>query len=266
MYANGFVITHEAIKDNLYEQIGTKRTGNLAFSLLQTKENVVANIYNRAFNSSYVGGDGKTLIATDHPTLAGTASNKLTTDADMSEASLEDLSIQLMNATNSRGMKIALMSKTLIVPPALAFEATRILKSTGQNDSANNAVNALRSMGYYTDVVVNPYLTDADAYFIRTNAPEGHEAVPARGAAVRTGRRLRHLQHQIQGTGFEFRFPAGFINGVMASPSCSRIQVRFFGCRTTRRAYFRASPVALTALAATSIARSRRSTTPRWTG
>lgn len=173
-YALGFIITHEALVDNQYEKIGTSRTSSLAFSMRQTKENVVANVYNRAFNTSYVGADGKPLLATDHPATSGTYSNKLAVDADLSEASIEDLSVQIMNATNDRGLKIALMGRSLIVPPALVFEATRVLKSALQNDTANNALNALKAMGMLPDgAKANHYLTDTDAWFIRTNAQNG---------------------------------------------------------------------------------------------
>jgi hypothetical protein len=174
MYALGFIITHEAMLDNQYEKIGMQRTGNLAFSMRQTKENVVANVYNRAFNTSYTGGDGKALLVTDHPSAAGTWSNTLTTAADMSEASLEDLAVAIMNATNDRGMKIAIRPKTLIVPPSMVFEAARILQSTGQVGSANNDINALKALGTFPGgVKVNHYLTDTDAFFIRTDVPEG---------------------------------------------------------------------------------------------
>lgn len=173
-YSLGFIITHEALKDNLYEKIGMQRTGSLAFSMRQTKENVVANVYNRAFNSSYTGGDGKELLATDHPTLSGSQSNELAVAADLSEASLEDLCIQIGQAVNSRGMKISLMPKALIVPVALQFEAARILKSVNQPGTGNNDINALRSMGMFPEgAKVNHYLTDADAFFIRTNVDEG---------------------------------------------------------------------------------------------
>src|SRR3546814_529320 len=172
-YSLGFIITHEALKDNLYEKIGMQRTGSLAFSMRQTKENVVANMYNRAFNASYVGGDGVSLLSNAHPTLAGNQSNLLAVAADLSESALEDLCIQIGQAVNSRGMKISLMPRSLIVPVALQFEAARILKSALQNDTANNAINALRSMGMFPDgVKINHYLTDSDAYFIRTNADE----------------------------------------------------------------------------------------------
>jgi hypothetical protein len=167
-------VTREEIDDNLYEKKGVTRTSALAFSFRQTKENVAANVYNRAFNTSYTGGDGKALLVTDHPSLAGNQSNTLATAADMSEASLEDLCVQAMNATNSRGLKIGLMLKSLIVPTGLVFEAARILKSTGQSGTANNDINALRSTGMFPEgVKVNHYLTDTDAFFARTNVPQG---------------------------------------------------------------------------------------------
>lgn len=173
-YGLGFIVTREAIDDNQYEKKALGSTKDLAFSFRQTKENVVANVYNRGFNSSYAGGDGKELLATDHPIQGGTFSNELAVAADMSEASLEDLCIQIMNAVNDRGLKISLMPKSLVVPTALTFEATRILKSQLQNDTANNAINALRSMGMFPEgVKINHYLTDADAWFARTNAPRG---------------------------------------------------------------------------------------------
>lgn len=171
-YSSGFIVTHEEMADNLYEVVGKRRSRALAFSFRQTKENVGANVYNRGFNSAYKGGDGKELFATDHPTKAGTFSNELAVAADLSEASLEDLCIQIMQATNDRGLKISLMPKCLIVPPQLVFEAERITKSTLQNDTANNAINTMR--GKFPDgVKVNHYLNDADAFFIRTNCPDG---------------------------------------------------------------------------------------------
>lgn len=173
-YALGYIVTREELDDNLYEVVSKRRIKALAFSMRQTKETVAANVYNRAFNSSYTGGDGKELLATDHPSLAGTWSNELSTPADLSEAAIEDLLIQIMNAKNDRGLRIALMGRSLIVPPALAFEAERIIKSAQQSGTANNDVNAIRSMGLLPEgVKVNHYLTDTDAWFIRTNCPNG---------------------------------------------------------------------------------------------
>jgi hypothetical protein len=173
-YSLGFIITREAIADNQYEKVGMQRTGSLAFSMRQTKENVVANLYNRGFNSAYAIGDGAAMLSTAHPTLTGNQANKLATDADLSEAALEDMVVLIGQAQNSRGLRISLQAKKLIIPVQLQFEAARILKSVQQNDTANNAINALRSMGAFTDgVAVNHYLTDSDAWFARTNAPEG---------------------------------------------------------------------------------------------
>jgi hypothetical protein len=172
-YALGFAITQEEIDDNLYEKKGVTRTQALAFSFRQTKENVGANVYNRAFNTSYTGGDGKCLLATDHPTLTGSQSNTLAVAADLSEASLEDMCVQIMNATNSRGLKIGLIARSLHVPTASVFEAARILKSVQQSGTANNDINALKAMGMFPEgVKVNHYFTDSDAFFIRTNAPQ----------------------------------------------------------------------------------------------
>jgi len=173
-YALGYICTFEELRDNLYEVVSKRRARANAFSMRQTKENVGANVYNRAFNSSFTGGDGTELIATSHSTLSGNQSNHLTTAADLSEASLEDLIIQIMGATNDRGLKISLMPRSLIVPRQLWFEANRILKSTLQNDSANNAINVLRATNALPDgIKVNHYLTDADAFFVRTNVPNG---------------------------------------------------------------------------------------------
>lgn len=172
-YGLGFILTEEEIDDNLYEKAALNRTSKLARSFRQTKENVGANVYNRAFNSSYVGGDGVELISNAHPTQTGNQSNRPTAYADLSEAALEDSSIQIMNAVDDRAMRIALMGRSLHVAPANVFEATRILQSQLQNDTANNAINAMKSMGLFPDgVKVNHYFTDTDAWFVRTDCPD----------------------------------------------------------------------------------------------
>lgn len=173
-YGLGFIESQEAVEDNQYKGRATSRTKALARSMRVTKETVLANIINRAFTAAYAGGDGKEMVATDHPTVSGSQSNEMATPADLSEASLEDMIIQIMNATDSRGLRINLTPQKLIVPSNLAFEAERILKSTLQNDTANNAVNAVKSMGLLPGgALVWRYLTDVDAWFVKTDAPEG---------------------------------------------------------------------------------------------
>ena len=174
-YALGFIVTHESVADDLYDVVGKGQAQSLAFSMRQTKETVCANVYNRAFNSSYTGGDSKELCATDHPNVAGgTYSNELTTAADLSEAALEQACIDIMKWTNDAGLKIAAMPKSLIIPPDLVFEAERILGSSLRPGTADNDVNALNSMSKFPGgVKVNHYLTDSDAWFIRTNVPNG---------------------------------------------------------------------------------------------
>lgn len=173
-YALGFIITREAIADNQYKSKALKAMKMLARSFRQTKETVGANVYNRAHNSSYTFADGKVLCATDHPTLAGSQSNRLTTAADLSEASVEDLVTLIGQAKDERGLRVMLQPKSLHVPVELRFEAIRILESMGQNDTANNATNALRAEGLFRDGAnVHHYFDDADAFFIRTDAEQG---------------------------------------------------------------------------------------------
>jgi len=172
-YGLGFILTFEMIEDNLYEKAAMNQTGKLARSFKQTKENVAANVYNRAFNPLYLGGDGVSLINASHPTQSGLQSNILATPADLSEAALEDITIQIMNAVDDRGLRIALMGESLHVAPANVFEATRILQSQLQNDTANNAINAVKAQGLFPKgVKVNNYFTDPDAWFVRTDCPD----------------------------------------------------------------------------------------------
>lgn len=173
-YSKGFLITREAIDDNQYKSKALSGTKRLARSLRQTKENVAANVYNRGFNSSYTGDDGKVLFATDHPTTAGNFSNTQATAADLSEATLEDAVNQIGAWKDEVGLAIKVMPRSLIIPVQLQFEAARILKSTLQNDTPNNAINAMRAMGMFPEgIKVNNYFTDTDAFFIRTDVDNG---------------------------------------------------------------------------------------------
>lgn len=182
VFALGFVITREIYEDDQYDVVGQRKAQGLAFSMRQTKEIVGANVYNRAFNSSYVGGDGKSMLATDHPNFAGgTWSNKLTTDADLSEASLEQACIDIAGFTNDRGLLIKVTPKKLIIPRQLAFEAQRILKTDGRVGTDNNDLNALKALGLIPEVAVNHYLTDSDAWFIRTDVQHGLKYFERRG-------------------------------------------------------------------------------------
>jgi hypothetical protein len=175
-YALGFMITRELYEDGLAVTQGMRRAQSLAFSARQTQETLAANILNRAFDSGYTYIDGKELCATARPLgrYGGTWANKLAIDADLSEAALEQACIDIGNFTNDRGNKIAIRPQKLVISNALQFEAARILKSDKQSGTANNDINALKSMGQFPGgVVVNHYLTDSDAWFILTDCPDG---------------------------------------------------------------------------------------------
>ncbi len=172
-YAIGYMVTHEEQKDNLYAEVSRRRAPDLAFAMRQTEEWTHANVYNRAFSSTYTGGDGKSLCASDHPTLYGSQSNLLTA-ADLSETAIEDALTAIGNAVDARGRKINLKGMTLHISTSDQFEAARILKSVQQNDTANNAINAIKAMGMLPGgAIVNNYFTSTTAWFIRTNARRG---------------------------------------------------------------------------------------------
>lgn len=171
-YAMGYIVTEEEIEDNLYAEISARRASALAFSFRQTEEIIHANMFNRAFAAGQPGGDGAPLVSNAHPTLNGTQSNQLAVAADLAEASLEDMMIQIADARDSRGLLIKMMGRKLIVPRQEIFNATRLTATPLQPDSDLNNVNAMMTLGLLPEgVMVWHYLTDADAWWIKTNAP-----------------------------------------------------------------------------------------------
>lgn len=174
-YALGYIVTKEELDDNLYEQVSKRRSGALAMSFRQTKENVAANIYNRAFTGTYLGGDGVSLCATNHPnTTGGTWANTPTVSADLSESSLEDAMIAIMGFQNDRGLLINVMPRSLIIARQEWYNANRILKSVYTPGSANNDINVLKATNALPEgIVMNHYLTAPHAWFLRTNIQNG---------------------------------------------------------------------------------------------
>jgi len=173
-YAMGFIVTHEEIEDNLYKKLAKQRSEALAFSMNQTKEFGGANVYNNAFTGGPVGGDGVSLLNSAHPIYGGTLSNILGTPAELSEAALETFAIQIGQLTDDRGLKINVRPEKLHIPVNLEFDAHRILHSVLQNDSANNAVNAIRALGLFPEgALVNHYFTAPHTYFIGTDIKNG---------------------------------------------------------------------------------------------
>ena len=172
--ALAFSLTEEAVEDNLYDRLSARYTKALARSMAQTKQIKAAAVLNNAFTTS-IGGDGVALCATNHPTLSGpNLSNTLATAADLSETALEQALIDIAAFTDERGLKIAVQGLKLIIPKELMFTADRIMKSTLRVGTADNDVNAIRNMGMVPQgYVVNNFLTDPDAFFIKTDAPNG---------------------------------------------------------------------------------------------
>jgi hypothetical protein len=173
--ALAFAITKEAIDDNLYGELSSRLTRALARSMAHTKQVKAANVLNNGFNPDFQGGDGKPLFATDHPLIDGAeAANKPETDADLSEAALEDALIQISLFEDDRGIPISVQARGLCIPPQLVFVAERLMATDGRVGTADNDVNAIRSRGMFPEgYSVNHRLTDPDAWFIKTDAPQG---------------------------------------------------------------------------------------------
>ena len=176
-YGLGYIVTREALEDNQYKQLSERRSSELARSMNATKCIVHANILNRGFSGSYLGGDGVALFSAAHPTVSGNQSNLLTA-ADISETAIEEAATRVMLMQNARGIVIAAQTKTLVAHPSEWANIERILKSDLQSgaktDTTNtNNVNVLRTKGVINQVVLDPYLTDTDAWFVTTDIPHG---------------------------------------------------------------------------------------------
>lgn len=170
VYGLGYIVSREERETNLYEKVAASRTKSLGFSMNQTREMRAADIYNNAFTSG-TGGDGQYLCVTTHPTLAGNQSNLLTA-ADFSQAALEDALITIRKTKDARGLQIPVRPRSLHIPPDLIYEVERVMTSTLQSNTAENAINVVRGSvprGWF----VNTYFDDTDAWFIRTDVQDG---------------------------------------------------------------------------------------------
>jgi hypothetical protein len=193
--ALAFALTEEAIEDNLYDSLSSRYTKALARSMATTKQVKAANVLNNGFSTSFPGGDGKPLMTTDHPTLSGgDQSNEPATAADLNETSLENAMIDISQFVDERGIKVNVQARKLIIPPQLQFVAERVLKTPGRVGTSDNDINAMKQMGMLPDgYTVNHYLTDTDAFFIKTDAPNG----------------LKHFVRSPMSTGMEGDFETG---------------------------------------------------------
>ena len=193
--ALAFALTEEAIEDNLYDSLSSRYTKALARSMATTKQVKAANVLNNGFSTSFPGGDGKPLMTTDHPTMSGgDQSNEPSVAADLNETSLENAMIDISQFVDERGIKVNVQARKLIIPPQLQFVADRVLQTPGRVGTSDNDINALKNMGMLPDgYTVNHYLTDTDAFFIKTDAPNG----------------LKHFVRSPMSTGMEGDFETG---------------------------------------------------------
>jgi len=182
VYGLAFALTKVLVEDGDHIRIGQTYAKHLAQSLIETKETLAANILNRAFTSGYVGGDGKTLVATDHPIVNGVFSNQLSTAAALSQTSLEQLLIQIRNAVDNNGKRIRLNPRKIVTGPSNVFQAEVLLKSALRTGTADNDINPVKSMNLLAEGQANlSRITSTTAWWIQTDAPEGLKLMMRRG-------------------------------------------------------------------------------------
>ena len=193
--AMGFSITEEAIEDNLYDSLSARYTKALARAMAYTKQVKAAATLNNAFDANFTGGDGVELCSAAHPLAGGgTFRNEPAVASDLNETSLENALIDISTFVDERNMIIALRGMKMIIPPQLQFVADRLLESTLRVGTADNDINAVRNMGMLPEgYTVNHFLTDPDAWFIKTDAPNG----------------LKHFERSPMRTNMEADFDTG---------------------------------------------------------
>jgi hypothetical protein len=174
VYGLAFALTKVLVEDGDHIRVGQTYAKHLAQSLIETKETLCANILNRAFNSSYLGGDGVCLVSASHPLVSGTWSNQLTTAAALSQTSLEQMLIQIRNAVDNNGKRIRLTPKKIVTGPSNVFQAEVLLKSVLRSGSADNDINPVKSMGLLSEGQANiSRITSTTMWGIQTDASEG---------------------------------------------------------------------------------------------
>ena len=182
VYGLAFALTKVLVEDGDHVRIGQTYAKHLGQSMVETKETLTANILNRAFNSSYTGGDGVSLVNSAHPITSGTFSNVLATAANLSQTSLEQMLVQIRNAVDNNGKRIRLTPKSIVTGPSNVFQAEVLLKSVLRAGTANNDINPVKSMGMLDDGQANmSRITSTTAWWIKTDAPEGLKVVKRRG-------------------------------------------------------------------------------------
>jgi len=181
VYGLAFALTQVLVEDGDHVRIGQTYAKHLAQSMVETKETLTANILNRAFNSSYTGGDGVSLVNASHPIVGGTFSNVLATAANLSQTSLEQMLVQIRNAVDNNGKRIRLTPKSIVTGPSNVFQAEVLLKSVLRAGTANNDINPVKSMGMLDDGQANmSRITSTTAWWVKTDAPEGLKIVKRR--------------------------------------------------------------------------------------
>jgi hypothetical protein len=178
-YAIGSTVTYEMMRYDQYNIINKIPT-QLAKSVRQTEETVVANLLNNGFSTAAANvrtntADGVSLMNSAHLLVANSATfrNTPSTAADLSQSSLEQAGIDIGNFVDDQNLPVMARGRKLIVPVASQYLARKILGTEYEVDTGNNTINPVSSSNQPMEIIVSPWLTDTDAWFIKTDQADG---------------------------------------------------------------------------------------------
>lgn len=172
MYALGAKITMEMMRFDQYDKMN-KIPAGLARSFRHTQEIIVADQYNRAFTTATTG-DGLSICNTAHKLVAGgTFRNRPTVATDITMTALEAAYTDISNFNDDRGLPMMAKPKKIVVSTSDALVTRKILGTAYAVGSNNNDVNVVSTDYQNVELVVNPYLTDTDAWFVLTDVENG---------------------------------------------------------------------------------------------
>lgn len=177
-YGIGTTITYEMMRFDQYGKFNDL-SSSLAESVRKTEETVVANLLNNGFSTAAnptLTADGLSLLNASHLLVADasvTQRNTPATASDLSQSAIEQMYIDIDNFVDDNNLPISVKAVRLIVPAESRFLAMKILGTEFKVDSGDNTINPISNARMPLDLLVSHYLTDTDAWFVKTNVKEG---------------------------------------------------------------------------------------------
>jgi hypothetical protein len=171
-FGKRLVIPEEIEEDAVYDE-AYDATRMLVRTCVQTQDYYAVGILDDAANTNVVGGDGVTLANASHKIKGGsTVSNILSPALSPSNTAVQTMLIACEKMIGGNGYIVGITLKNLFGPSNQKFRFKEILKSEKRDDTANNAINALK--GELSDTYFSvPHMASTTNWFGRTNVMRG---------------------------------------------------------------------------------------------